>query len=110
MKIPHLRWYVAALLFLATVINYVDRQALSVVAPVLTKELELTPVAYANVLQAFLWAYTVMYVISGIIVDKWGNTSGSRRIYGVAVCGEHAPRLRDQRFPTRCLPLSSWSR
>ena len=76
MKIPHLRWYVAALLFLATVINYVDRQALSVVAPVLTKELGLTPVAYANVLQAFLWAYTVMYVISGIIVDKWGTRVG----------------------------------
>jgi ACS family hexuronate transporter-like MFS transporter len=76
MKIPHLRWYVAALLFLATVINYVDRQALSVVAPVLTKELGLTPVAYANVLQAFLWAYTVMYVISGIIVDKWGTRLG----------------------------------
>ena len=76
MKIPHLRWYVAALLFLATVINYVDRQALSVVAPVLTKELKLTPVAYANVLQAFLWAYTVMYVVSGIIVDKWGTRLG----------------------------------
>lgn len=76
MKIPHLRWYIAALLFLATVINYVDRQALSVVAPVLTKELKLTPVAYANVLQAFLWAYTVMYVISGIIVDRWGTRLG----------------------------------
>jgi ACS family hexuronate transporter-like MFS transporter len=76
MKIPHLRWYVAALLFLATVINYVDRQALSVVAPVLTKELKLTPVAYANVLQAFLWAYTVMYVISGVVVDKWGTRLG----------------------------------
>ena len=109
MKIPHLRWYVAALLFLATVINYVDRQALSVVAPVLTKELGLTPVAYANVLQAFLWAYTVMYVISGIIVDKWGTRLGLG-VFMVwwSVC-EHAPRLRDQRFPTRCLPLSSWS-
>jgi len=76
MKIPHLRWYIAALLFLATVINYVDRQALSVVAPVLTKELNLSPVAYANVLQAFLWAYTVMYVVSGVIVDRWGTRLG----------------------------------
>ena len=58
MKIPHLRWYIAALLFLATVINYIDRQALSVVAPVLTKELHLSPISYANILQAFLWAYT----------------------------------------------------
>ena len=73
LKIPHLRWYIAALLFLATVINYVDRQALSVVAPVLTKELKLTPTSYASILQAFLWAYTIMYVVSGIIVDRWGT-------------------------------------
>lgn len=76
MKIPHLRWYIAALLFLATVINYVDRQALSVAAPVITKELGLSPISYANILQAFLWAYTVMYVVSGVIVDRWGTRIG----------------------------------
>ena len=73
MKIRHLRWYVAALLFTATVINYIDRQALSIVAPVLTKELHLTPVEYANILQAFLYAYTLMYIVSGVIVDRWGT-------------------------------------
>ncbi len=69
----NLRWYIAALLFLSTVINYIDRQALSVVAPVLTKELHLSPVAYANILQAFLVAYTVMYLVSGILVDRFGT-------------------------------------
>ena len=44
--IPHLRWYIAGLLFLATVINYVDRQTLSIVAPVLTKDLGLDNVEY----------------------------------------------------------------
>ena len=73
MKIPHLRWAIAALLFAATVINYVDRQALSVVAPVLTRELNLSPVQYANILQAFLYAYTIMYLVSGILVDRWGT-------------------------------------
>ncbi len=73
MKIPHLRWYIAALLFTATVINYVDRQALSIVAPVLTKELHLSPIEYSNILQAFLYAYTLMYVVSGVIVDRWGT-------------------------------------
>jgi len=43
MRIPHLRWWIAALLFLSTVINYVDRQTLSVLAPVLTRELNLSP-------------------------------------------------------------------
>src|SRR6266508_6383101 len=73
MKIRRLRWYIAALLFTATVINYVDRQALSIVAPVLTRELRLSPVVYAGILQAFLYAYTVMYVVSGVIVDRWGT-------------------------------------
>ncbi len=73
MKIRHLRWYVAALLFASTVINYIDRQALSVVAPVLTTELHLTPVQYGDIVQAFLIAYTVMYVVSGVVVDRWGT-------------------------------------
>jgi ACS family hexuronate transporter-like MFS transporter len=72
-KIPHLRWYIAALLFTATVINYVDRQALSILAPVLTRELHLSAVDYANILQGFLYAYTVMYLVSGVIVDWWGT-------------------------------------
>lgn len=73
MKIPRLRWYIAALLFTATVINYIDRQTLSVVAPVLTKELNISPIEYSNMLQAFLIAYTVMYLGSGFLVDKWGT-------------------------------------
>jgi ACS family hexuronate transporter-like MFS transporter len=73
MKVPHLRWVIAGLLFTATVINYIDRQALSVVAPVLTKELGLTPIQYAGILQGFLYAYTIMYLVSGILVDRWGT-------------------------------------
>jgi ACS family hexuronate transporter-like MFS transporter len=72
MRIPHLRWWIAALLFLSTVINYVDRQTLSVLSPVLTRELNLSPIEYSNILTAFLAAYTVMYVGSGFLVDRWG--------------------------------------
>jgi ACS family hexuronate transporter-like MFS transporter len=72
-KIRYLRWYVAGLFFLASVINYIDRQTLSVVAPVLTKELQISPVEYANILQAFLIAYTVMYVFSGALTDRFGT-------------------------------------
>lgn len=73
MKVPHLRWWIAALLFLSTVINYIDRQTLSVLSPVLTRELNLSPVEYSNILTAFLAAYTVMYVGSGFLVDRWGT-------------------------------------
>lgn len=64
---------IAALLFAASVINYVDRQTLSVVAPALTKELHISPMQYAAILNAFLVAYTVMYVGSGFLVDRWGS-------------------------------------
>jgi len=73
MKIPRLRWWIAGLLFTASIINYIDRQALSIVAPVLTRELNLSPIEYANILQVFLYAYTVMYIVSGILVDRWGT-------------------------------------
>jgi ACS family hexuronate transporter-like MFS transporter len=73
MKIRNLRWWIAALLFVSTVINYVDRQTLSVVAPVLTKELNISPVEYGYILQCFLAAYTIMYVVSGLLVDRWGT-------------------------------------
>ncbi|MFM1996131.1 MAG: hypothetical protein RLZZ111_518, partial [Planctomycetota bacterium] len=73
MRIPHLRWWIAGLLFLSTVINYVDRQTLSVLKPVLSAELGISPTAYSNILAAFLAAYTVMYVGSGILVDRFGT-------------------------------------
>lgn len=63
----------AALLFAATVINYIDRQTLSVVAPVLTRELHIDNLTYARILQAFLIAYTVMYLGSGWLTDRWGT-------------------------------------
>jgi ACS family hexuronate transporter-like MFS transporter len=73
MRIPNLRWWIAAMLFLSTVINYIDRQTLSVLAPVLKQELGITDVQYSNILTAFLAAYTVMYVGSGILVDRFGT-------------------------------------
>lgn len=69
---PHIRWIIAALLFLSSVINYIDRQVLSVLAPVLTKEFHLSPSDYANIALAFQIPYTLMYVGSGYLVDRWG--------------------------------------
>ena len=66
-KKANLRWHVAALLFFASVINYVDRQTLSVLAPTITSELGLSDIDYANVLQAFLICYTGMYIVSAAI-------------------------------------------
>ncbi|MBV6434090.1 MAG: Hexuronate transporter [Bryobacteraceae bacterium] len=70
------RWLIAALLFLATVINYVDRQTLSVLAASISRELGLSNVEYSNVLTAFLVPYTFMYVLAGWLVDRWGSRFG----------------------------------
>ncbi len=71
--IRNIRWWIAGLLFLSTVINYVDRQTLSIVAPQLTKELGLSALEYSYILNAFLVAYTLMYLGSGVLVDRWGT-------------------------------------
>jgi len=71
--VKNLRWLIAALLFLGTVINYVDRQTLSVVAPVLTRELGISNTEYSNILTAFLVPYTLMYLVSGWLCDRWGT-------------------------------------
>jgi ACS family hexuronate transporter-like MFS transporter len=65
-----------ALLFFVTVLNYVDRQTLSVLAPVLRDEFHMSNSDYAFVVNAFLIAYTVMQAGSGAFLDwigtKWG--------------------------------------
>ena len=52
--VPNLRWFIVALLFLVTVLNYVDRQTLSVLAPFLRDELHMSNEDYAIVVTAFL--------------------------------------------------------
>lgn len=71
-----IRWFILALLFLATVINYVDRQTLSILAPTLRAEFHLTEIDYSRVVSAFLLSYTVMYAVSGRIIDKIGVRLG----------------------------------
>jgi len=72
-KIKHLRWYIATLLFLVTVINYIDRQTLSVAIPVIRDEFGLTNSDYAHIVFAFMLAYTIMQAVSGKVVDWLGT-------------------------------------
>lgn len=75
-RLPGLRWWVVALLFFVTVLNYVDRQTLSVLAPTLKGEFRMSNMDYAFVVNAFLISYTVMQAVSGAFLDwigtKWG--------------------------------------
>lgn len=68
-----LRWYVAGLLCLASGLNYLDRQTLSVLAQTIQDELHLTTVQYSQITSAFLVSYTVMYAVSGRLIDFLGT-------------------------------------
>ena len=74
--IKHLRWWIAGLLFLATVLNYLDRQALSVAAPTICKALNFTETDYAHIVMAFLLAYMIMQPLTGWLVDRIGVRIG----------------------------------
>ncbi len=67
------RWVVAALLFFSTVINYMDRQNLSILARTIQNDLHISDIEYSYVVQAFLLAYTISYVFAGRITDRLGT-------------------------------------
>jgi MFS transporter, ACS family, hexuronate transporter len=72
-SITNLRWWIVGLLFLSTVINYVDRQTLSVLARTIQDDLGISDSGYARIVQAFLLAYTISYLVSGRITDWLGT-------------------------------------
>ena len=74
--LPRLRWIILGLVFLATVINYLDRQTLSVLAPVLQDEFRMTPITYSRIVSAFMLAYTIMNGLSGPVIDRLGAKLG----------------------------------
>jgi ACS family hexuronate transporter-like MFS transporter len=65
-----------AFAFLATVINYLDRQTLSVAAPVLRDQFHMSNVDYSRVVFAFMLAYTIMNGASGPLIDRLGTRLG----------------------------------
>ena len=72
MKIPGLRWLIAVALGMAAVLNYIDRNILGLLAPTIQQELGITDQQYGTIINFFLAAYTLSYLVSGRIVDKLG--------------------------------------
>jgi len=83
MKIPKLRWIIAAMLFLATAVNYADRQALAVVSDRIRAQFQLTEIDYSRILAGFFLAYAIMYAGSGYIVDRLGTKKSFSLFIGV---------------------------
>jgi ACS family hexuronate transporter-like MFS transporter len=65
-----------SLVFLATAINYLDRQTLSVVAPLLIDQFHMSNQEYSRVVFAFMLAYTIMNAVSGPLIDRLGTRVG----------------------------------
>ena len=74
--IPSLRWWIGGILFASTVINYIDRQTLSVLAPFLKQEYHWTNTDYAYVAIAFRLAYTIGQTVCGRQIDRLGTRLG----------------------------------
>lgn len=67
-----IRWAIAAMLFLAAILNYIDRQTLSILAVTIQKDLGLSDAQYGDVANYFLMAYTISLLLSGRMVDYLG--------------------------------------
>jgi len=74
--VPHLRWTICALLFFASTINYVDRQAISVLKPHLQSVLNWSESDYGWIVFAFQLAYGLMLTVAGLVIDRLGTKLG----------------------------------
>ena len=70
------RWSIGALLFASTIINYIDRQTLSALAPILKIHFHWTNSDFASLLIAFRLAYTIMQGVGGRLIDVLGSRLG----------------------------------
>lgn len=72
----HLRWWIVWTLFFSTVINYIDRQTLSVLAPLITREFHMTNADYSRIVSAFQVAYAATWLVGGVFIDVVGARLG----------------------------------
>ncbi len=86
------QWLIAILLFFMILLNYLDRVVLSLLSPVIRAEFQLTQMDYAMAVNGFLVAYGVMYLGSGLILDRTGARLGLGLFVGLwsAACMLHA--------------------
>jgi len=80
-KIGNYRWTICALIFFATTVNYLDRQVIGILKPLLESDLGIGEKAYSHIIMAFQLLYAFGMVIAGRLIDKFGTKIG----YGVAV-------------------------
>ena len=90
-QIEHGRFqvFLALLLFWVALINYFDRQSLSVVAPLFQRDLHLSDAGYSHVVTAFLFASGIAYALTGFISDRLGTRLSMALFVGWRSCPKH---------------------
>ncbi|WP_232064537.1 MFS transporter [Rhodocytophaga rosea] len=74
--IGNYRWIIVALLLAATIINYLDRQIIGLLKPILEKEFNWTETDFAQIVMAFTAAYAIGLLVVGRIIDRTGTKIG----------------------------------
>lgn len=70
------RWFIVFLVFIATTINYLDRQIIGLLKPILEKEFSWSETDFARIVMAFTAAYAVGLLVSGWFIDRVGTKIG----------------------------------
>lgn len=84
------RWTICALLFFATTINYLDRQIIGLLKPVLEKEFQWSETDYGNIVTAFTLSYAIGLIVFGRFIDRIGTKIGytiSVTVWSIAAMG-----------------------
>src|SRR5436190_23737686 len=75
-RVGHYRWVVCGLLFLATTINYVDRQVIGILKPTLQGQFGWSEIDYGDLVFSFQLAYAIGFLFAGRIMDRFGTKKG----------------------------------
>lgn len=78
-----LRWWIVGMICLVTIINYIDRQTLAVLAPTIREQFGMSNVSYARVVTIFLLGYTISQALSGKVLDRIGVRRGFMLFVGI---------------------------
>lgn len=76
MQIKNYRWIIVSLLFFATTINYIDRQIIGLLKPILEAEFSWSESDFAHIVMAFTAAYAIGLLVMGRLIDKIGTRAG----------------------------------
>lgn len=71
-RIKHFRWVIASLVFFITLVNFIDRSAISFVIDPLKREFHFTDTQFGMILSAFGLGYVLLTAFGGWLVDRLG--------------------------------------